>query len=182
LGQKNNSMYVILGLLNHEDLTGYDIKKQVENNLSNFWNISYGQIYPELKKLLGLNYIECTINYSDNSPTKKIYSITKEGREVLQKWLKSSSNPENNKFEILLKLYFSADISKEFTIESINDFLKRHSEKIDLYEQFKQSLSKSLDIKDHKYRYMTLLFGLYMEEAFIKWGKEAKKMLEAIDD
>ena len=42
---------VILGLLNHEDLTGYDIKKRIDGAIRFFWNGSFGNIYPALKEL-----------------------------------------------------------------------------------------------------------------------------------
>ena len=39
---------VILGLLSHEDLTGYEIKKRMDTALKYFWGASYGSIYPAL--------------------------------------------------------------------------------------------------------------------------------------
>ena len=37
---------VILGLLSHEDLTGYEIKKRMDGAISFFWKGSFGNIYP----------------------------------------------------------------------------------------------------------------------------------------
>ena len=34
---------VILGLLAHEDLTGYDIKKRIDGAISFFWKGSFGR-------------------------------------------------------------------------------------------------------------------------------------------
>ena len=42
---------VILGLLSHEDLTGYDIKKRIDGAISFFWKGSFGNIYPALKDM-----------------------------------------------------------------------------------------------------------------------------------
>ena len=39
---------VILGLLAHDDLTGYDIKKRIDGAISFFWKGSFGSIYPAL--------------------------------------------------------------------------------------------------------------------------------------
>ena len=38
------SKYAILGMLSIEPMSGYDIKKEVEKSISNFWTESYGQI------------------------------------------------------------------------------------------------------------------------------------------
>ena len=42
---------VILGLLSHDDLTGYDIKKQIDRSIRFFWKGSFGSIYPALAEL-----------------------------------------------------------------------------------------------------------------------------------
>ena len=42
---------VILGMLKLGVRTGYDIKKAIDFSTQFFWSASYGQIYPELKRL-----------------------------------------------------------------------------------------------------------------------------------
>ena len=43
--------YAILGLLNRKSMTGYDLSKEFETTLFEFWNAKHSQIYPELKSL-----------------------------------------------------------------------------------------------------------------------------------
>lgn len=43
---------VILGLLSHEELTGYEIKKRMDTTLKYFWSASYGSISPALNDLV----------------------------------------------------------------------------------------------------------------------------------
>src|SRR5215210_891064 len=49
---------VVLGLLRHGPRSGYDIKVAVDGSTRFFWAASYGQIYPELKRLEGARLIE----------------------------------------------------------------------------------------------------------------------------
>ncbi len=49
MARENKTKYALLGLLNVCPGSGYDIKKLMEQSTSNFWNESYGQIYPILK-------------------------------------------------------------------------------------------------------------------------------------
>ena len=42
---------VVLGLLSHGPRSGYDIKTVVDRSTRFFWAASYGQIYPELRRL-----------------------------------------------------------------------------------------------------------------------------------
>ena len=44
--------YVILGLLGERPMSGYEIKKVVDIRFRFFWNESFGQIFPSLKRLL----------------------------------------------------------------------------------------------------------------------------------
>ena len=50
--------YVILGMLAWGPLSGYDIKAVVDRSVRFFWAASYGQIYPELKRLSEAGLIE----------------------------------------------------------------------------------------------------------------------------
>ena len=43
--------YAILGLLNRNEMTGYELSKEFETTLFEFWNAKHSQIYPELKSL-----------------------------------------------------------------------------------------------------------------------------------
>src|SRR5713101_9932570 len=51
MSKENKSRYAILGILSQGPMSGYAIKKFIEASISNFWNESYGQIYPILKQL-----------------------------------------------------------------------------------------------------------------------------------
>lgn len=43
--------YAILRLINREPITGYDISREFDRGLVNFWYATHSQIYPELRKL-----------------------------------------------------------------------------------------------------------------------------------
>ncbi len=43
--------YVLLGLLSHEPMTGYEMKKRLDTSLRFFWGGSFGSIYPTLNQL-----------------------------------------------------------------------------------------------------------------------------------
>ena len=91
---------VILGLLEHENLTGYDIKKQIDGSINFFWKASFGSIYPALKDL-EKNALIKKIK-EDNPKTKRekiIYSITPNGHKKLIEWLKNSKSSNDLKYE-----------------------------------------------------------------------------------
>ena len=76
---------VILGLLSHEELTGYEIKKRMDTTLKYFWSASYGSIYPALNDLVHRGL--ATKREDTNSKRNKlIYTITREWQtQILRK-------------------------------------------------------------------------------------------------
>ena len=53
--------YAILGLINREPMTGYDITREFNsNNLANFWYAKHSQVYPELGRLMDEKLVTCT--------------------------------------------------------------------------------------------------------------------------
>ena len=51
MGKDRKIDVVILGLLAHENLTGYDIKKRIDGTIGFFWKGSFGSIYPSLGEM-----------------------------------------------------------------------------------------------------------------------------------
>ena len=98
---------VILGLLSHEELTGYEIKKRMDTTLKYFWSASYGSIYPALNDLVSRGL--ATKREDTNSKRNKlIYTITENGRDYLKNWLSLPAEKDELRYETLLKLFFGS--------------------------------------------------------------------------
>jgi DNA-binding PadR family transcriptional regulator len=99
--------YVILGTLAWRPLTGYEIKQVVDHSTRFFWAASYGQIYPELRRLAAEGLVEAESD--DNGNRRRIrYSITPAGRERLLHWLREPDAGYELRDEGLLKLFFAS--------------------------------------------------------------------------
>ena len=96
---------VILGLLSHEELTGYEIKKRMDTTLKYFWGASFGSIYPTLSGLVERGFA-AKRDAGENKRNKFIYTITEEGRHYLKAWLKNPVEKDELRYETLLKLFF----------------------------------------------------------------------------
>ena len=106
--QASNTSGVLLGFLESHSRSGYDIKSVADHSTRFFWQISYGQIYPELKRLVELG-LAVRQTRSRGGRTRNEYRITARGREALRAWL-TASNPAawfEMRDEMLLKLFFS---------------------------------------------------------------------------
>src|ERR1700728_2594370 len=98
---------VILGMLSIGRNTGYDIKQFVDKTTRNFWAASYGQIYPELRRLEEQGLIE---GHPDRrgGGARSVSELTPAGQGALSDWLDATGDPS---FEVrdegMLKLFFS---------------------------------------------------------------------------
>lgn len=175
----NKTAYVILGLLSHEDMTGYDIKKRVENTLGFFWSAGYGQIYPALGLLEKQGHVTRTTEVVEKRPKRIVYSITASGLQELKHWLSLPVEREDVKYEILLKLFFGRLSPADKNIGIIEEFHGRNAALLALMQQYKASLAGVLDdSEDHLYYYLTALFGEKVYAAYLDWAKEAVALLE----
>ena len=103
----SKTAYVILGMVRLGRRTGYEIKSLVDVSTRFFWAASYGQIYPELKRLEKAGLIEGEEDPSGGRQ-RRAYSLTPAGEDALDAWLRSD---EPLHFELrhegLLKLFLS---------------------------------------------------------------------------
>ena len=179
MAKENKTTYAILGLLSHEDLSGYDIKKRIDQSLSMFWDTGFGQIYPTLKVLEQQELVTSRTETGDHRPDRIIYSITETGRRELREWLKIPAAKENVRYEILLKLFFGKLLSLNENITNIENFAYRYAEKQNMLQMYRQELSKVLqEDEDHLYYYLTVLFGEKVFGAYLEWAEEAVQLLQ----
>lgn len=107
--------YAILGLLNRNEMTGYELSKEFETTLFEFWNAKHSQIYPELKSLNAEGLIQyrwksremCWRRRSIRSPMKD-GAIFGMGRNALP-------DPDGSKDESRLRLFFLDGASPDFS-------------------------------------------------------------------
>ena len=168
---------VILGLLSHEDLTGYDIKKRIDGAISFFWKGSFGNIYPSLKDMENQGLITKT-DTSVGGRERTTYHITESGRDKLKDWLREEQASNELKYETLLKLFFGGAESREVSLLNIEAFEEQIQKDLQVLKTYCETLTKSLDVEDHVYYYLTASFGVESYEAYLRWCAGAKKILK----
>ena len=168
---------VILGLLNHEDLTGYDIKKRIDGSIRFFWNGSFGNIYPALKELEEDKLVK-SHNTSEGARERISYHITAKGKKTLENWLKEEKACNELRYETLLKLFFAGASDRETALRNIELFEEEIKQDLQILKMHCKALEPIKEEEDHLYYYLTALFGAETYEAYLKWCAKAKKMLE----
>ena len=170
--------YVILGLLSHEELTGYEIKKRMDTSLKYFWGASYGSIYPALGDLVERGLADKRDD-AENNRNKIIYSITEEGRNYLKEWLQIPAGKDELRYETLLKLFFGNEGGKLQAISHIDAFREKIEGELPYLMRAADTLRDNIGVDDtHKYYLLTVEFGIKAYRAYLEWCEEAKEVLD----
>lgn len=168
---------VILGLLSHEELTGYEIKKRMDTTLKYFWSASYGSIYPALNDLVSRG-LATKREDTGNKRNKLIYTITDEGRSYLKKWLTLPVEKDELRYETLLKLFFGSEQGAEQALLHINAFEEKVRRELPNLLRAEQALNACLnDDAAHRYYLLTVKFGIKTYNTYLEWCKEARDIL-----
>jgi PadR family transcriptional regulator AphA len=118
---------VILGYLGLGPMSGYEIKSFVDKSSRFFWAASYGQIYPELRRLAEAGLIEGKAE-PQGGRRRTVYRLTAAGRNELRDWLASDPQVLELRDEGLLKLFFADAVGPEGAVEILEAKRKRHLE------------------------------------------------------
>jgi DNA-binding PadR family transcriptional regulator len=100
---------VILGMLAARPRSGYEIKQLVDRSARFFWAASYGQIYPELKKLEEAGLIAGD-DASRGGRQRTTFKLTAKGRRAAREWIARPPEVLEMRDEGLLELFFSGSI------------------------------------------------------------------------
>lgn len=163
---------VLLGLLSHESLTGYDIKKRLDTVLHFFWGGSYGSIYPTLLDLEKQDKIYKK-SFVENGRNKTVYYITDKGEESLIKWLNCPVDKDEIRYETILKLFLGNTAGYDVARRHIEQFEKKCREELQNLQIYEKNLVNFLGEDTHKYYYLTIMFGIKTYESYIEWCSEA---------
>jgi DNA-binding PadR family transcriptional regulator len=174
-------MEVLLGLLAVEPMSGYDLGQMIRSSVGYIWNESYGQIYPNLKRLAAAGCVTARTERQKGKPERHIYSITKKGRERLAAWLKVEPQPEVPRNELLLKLFFGAQNSVEISIQHVERMVERERAFLQEFRRIEhEEISKGLQYPDAPYWKMAARFGQLELEAHLCWAEVTLAQLRKI--
>jgi PadR family transcriptional regulator, regulatory protein AphA len=105
--------HIILGMLRKTPKSGYDLKKELENVIHYFWEADISRIYRSLSDMQKKGWVEFEIIVQEDSPNKKVYSLTESGGKELQRWLAEPGKTSGSHNPFLAQLHFSDVISVE---------------------------------------------------------------------
>lgn len=175
----NGTTPAILGLLTWGPMTGYELKSTLESSVGNFWSESFGQIYPELRRLAENGLVTSSSEGEETGKSRRRYAITEAGRDALKNWLAESPKHRPPRNELLLKIFFARQ-------GNLDDVVGYVEETRRLYMSRQAALEKKEDALKVKFQghpalpfwLMTIRNGKYSYAATVAWCDETIEELK----
>lgn len=123
--------YVILGLLQQQEQTGYDLKTQCfDDCIAHLWPADQAQIYRTLDKLEAQGWIVCTVEIQHDRPNRKVYHVTEAGKAELTQWLQTHQPLPVLREPLLVQLYFAAQLPDVAIVQLLEQELEARRQKL----------------------------------------------------
>jgi len=168
--------YALLGLLSESPKYGYEIKRQFEGALGNVWSVSYGQLYPTLRRLSEQGWVTKRTEPGKKAAEKNIYSITDKGRRKLDEWL---LNPVRSSYrvkdEFTLRFLFFRKIAPGQVLDYLRGYQKKTREQRESFRSTLQTLNPGMDF----YLQGIIRKGIVHLEAEDRWLEEVMEAIAA---
>ena len=156
--------HAMLGILSYKPMTGYDLKKRMQDSPYMHWSGNNNQIYKALLELSEDGFVTSETVHQDGAPSKKIYTVTEAGLRELRKHVAGEPEP--------------AELRKPFLVQLAWADLLVGSELQKLLEDYENEVRLQLIMCQEKIRRGGGLTARTEREAFL-WHAIDKNILDS---
>ena len=176
--------HIILGMLRKKPKSGYDLKKELETTIHYFWEADISRIYRSLNDMQRKGWVEFETVIQEDSPNKKIYSLTETGRAELQNWLAEPGKTSGTNKPFLAQLHFSDAIPIEDQLRVMEARLAALKEEIVELERRAANLNMPVPLPGDALRrglireMFSLEYGIRTYRFEIEWTENIIRILK----
>jgi len=175
---KTTTAEALLGMLSVGAKSGYELKGFIHQSIGYFWNESFGQIYPTLKRLEKDGLVVATEGERSGS---KVYALTEAGRERLRAWLGMMPRAQVMRNEMLLKLFFGSQVAAATMRSHVAQYRDQRFAEVQTYSGIRARIqSRFAGHPALPYWLITLNWGQIEAEALLRWSEETLVTLDAM--
>jgi DNA-binding PadR family transcriptional regulator len=98
----------ILGLLKEQPMHGYQLSRELGDALGGFWRVSYGSLYPTLRRLEADGAVQSVADGEARGRRKTTYEITEKGEKLFFELLQETphdNSTEETRFRVRLAFF-----------------------------------------------------------------------------
>ena len=173
--QLSDTEYAVLGLLTLGERSGYELDKLARRSIGYFWQPAKSKIYAILPRLVERGHAVSSAVAQDGRPDKRLYRITPAGEASLRSWLVSGEPVSRmTRDGLLVKLFFGGLGELDGLRAQLLERKREAEQKLAELEE----IDRNLDREEDFFPYLTLLHGLEVTRAMVKWADEALRELD----
>jgi len=176
----------LLGLLNYQPMTGYELNKDFNTSLGFFWQATGSQIYFELDAMEEKGWLVSEHIVQKERPNKRVYSITSEGKAEFRRWLllppSRVMKSARQKSTLLMRVFFGGEVDKEKTLEVLRSFREEivvEVENLKENEKILVQAEQDFGVELATYWKLVAICGDIMSKARLEWADKAIAILES---
>jgi len=157
-------------------MTGYELKKILDDSVNFFWLAQTSQIYRELNNLEKNGCVVSEVLPSTKGPNKRRYSITQNGKDSFSNWLKEANTDEFMRNEFMLWILFSSELGSDELSLQLQIKLREYKKEYEMLMSVKEHLldyAKLYGNESDNLRWQIVLNrGIHDVSAKISWAEE----------
>lgn len=176
--------HAILGFLAEGDRSGYEIKTRcIDGDAAHFWTADQAQVYRTLDRLERDRYVTSKRQRQSGRPDRKVYSLTRTGREALDAWLAEPHDVPPYRDPFLIQLYFASELPDDLLEVVLERAREQRQSRLDSLRQRAVELSRQelpTARRTALLRRMTLDAAIAEERSAIDWIDDSIETLHAL--
>lgn len=150
----------ILGFLEHEPKTGWDLAVEIEDVIGDFWSVTRSQVYRELKVLAA----EGLVTSLETGPRdRQPYRVTEAGRRAFRAWIGKKPGLPNMRLPLVLQVFFGGAVAPDQLARSLEDLRSYHAQRLAVYRGFEERAPKD------SWPYEALRLGIMFQQTMVDW-------------
>jgi PadR family transcriptional regulator AphA len=178
--RENRTRYVVLGMLREAPMTGYALRQRIAQSVGHFWQESFGQLYPTLRRLEAEGLLRAAPTPGGPGRGTTTWHLTSRGQAELARWLALPPAMEPQRNEVLLKVYFAGAVPGAITdrnLELVEDQVRSGLAELDGLAASWTDLARGHP--DAPFWRLTLEFGRTFSRTALAWIARARAVVRA---
>ncbi|OBG58978.1 MULTISPECIES: PadR family transcriptional regulator [unclassified Mycobacterium] len=174
----------VLAALLEGESSGYDLAKDFDASVANYWMATPQQLYRELDRLAEQGLIQARLVHQERRPNKRLFSLTDAGRAAIGEFTAKAPRPSAIRDELMVKVQAADAGDTRAVREFIDERLQWATAKLQRYERLRARVLDGRDEEEFLAEaerigpYLTLLRGIAFEEENIRWASRALAVME----
>lgn len=172
--------HAVLGLLSIRPMSGYDLKKVIDESVGHFWTADQSQIYRTLTGLVDEGLASRETMVQADRPNQHVHDATDSGLAELDRWLVSPLEQQPSRDPFLARLFFAGRMPD---IE-IQKLLETRRQEVTLQLAALETIAvpsvppEHVTGTEYLLRMATLTNGIAHAKAEITWLEATERQLE----